>query len=303
MINTLPPEILIPIIHDVLLYTVSTANGHIGDFSSMVLSSMEEPIWGPTVDLDETDNPYALATLGPLWQSGIESLTFSKLVLTPDRVREALAGHYLSPRRLSYVRRIDYSIPIAVNKGPAASDTTDSDAFTAGVADLLRLIGGPPQLIPSADPHIQLNISIPMDHTIFVNTESVNKLDLLGKARVEASMIAEGHLRVSHIEMNEGVLATVPNIPTVAQMFIKSHSNSLLIVPRSAVLIAAKATRLRHVRLHLDDNEKRDAALRIKLRNGTLTEPWLFHRGAEMITRLIRPSGQPGTSLGILEGV
>ncbi|KAF4337496.1 hypothetical protein FBEOM_8594 [Fusarium beomiforme] len=97
-----------------------------------------------------------LAALNRHWHPFIEAVTFRELKLNSESLFYAIENGILNPRRLSYVRRIDYSFPS--NDDPALPLPVENPEVDSGFVPLLKLLA---QIPLEEEPLLDLAIRIP----------------------------------------------------------------------------------------------------------------------------------------------
>ncbi|KAF5686626.1 hypothetical protein FCIRC_2769 [Fusarium circinatum] len=126
--------------------------------SHITKNLVPDEYFSPAKFWDETRPPIRclapLAALSRRWQPLIEEASFRELKLNSESVLYAIENKILTPRRLSYLRRLDYSFPPPDEEHPP----TVGPEIDTGFMPLLRLLA---QIPLQEEPLVDFNVTIP----------------------------------------------------------------------------------------------------------------------------------------------
>lgn len=168
-----------------------------------------------------------LATLCRRWQLLVEAFTFRQLFLTAKSLH--LAMDVLTPRRLSYTRRVEFPFRPKSLWGSfhLRDDPFDLESFSVAVAQLFNILA---QIPLEKEPLVDLYLMIP---------ESIN--------------IAEC------VDSNTGALSPaqppLPELPMIRYLELKNKISLELFPVDRIIYMASRMTQLREVNLSLSPHE------------------------------------------------
>jgi hypothetical protein len=198
--------------------------------------------FSPAKFYDETRPPIRclapLAALSHRWQPLIEEASFRELKLNSESVLYAIKNNILSPRRLSYLRRVDYSFPPPDEEHPP----TTGPEIDTGFMPLLELLA---QMPLQEEPLVDLNVTIPWAKR---GPSYLSKL--------------EDHVEDHFEELNQ----CLPEVPMVRSFYLSRGFDRFFYSPRSFCLIAGTMSRLGSLTLRL--MSERVPEIVFKERNG-----------------------------------
>ncbi|KAJ4266073.1 hypothetical protein NW762_004047 [Fusarium torreyae] len=202
----------------------------------------------------ETIVPLApLATLSRQWQPLVEAITFRKLFLNSESLPLAVDSDLLTPRRLSYIRHLnfDFLFPAYETVSTRDEDWDDHAVFATALQQLFELIAR----IPSGqEPLIKLVLSIPVPRRY--------------EGGDQKSDVINSRLRTIYFEISSEAQTGLPKLPMIRSFSTAAPACSVVFSPRAVCLMASKMPRLREVELRLSDDEKVDPLIRIQQRKG-----------------------------------
>ncbi|KAF5654102.1 hypothetical protein F25303_1712 [Fusarium sp. NRRL 25303] len=194
---------------------------------SGALSENPDEYFSPAKFFDETRPPiHSLAPLAALsrrWQPLIEEASFRQLKLNSESVLYAIDNNILTPRRLSYLRRLDYSFSPPDEEHPP---TTRAEIDT-GFVPLFRLLA---QIPLQDEPLVDFNVTMPWAPS---GPSYLSKLE-------------------DHVEDNFDVLkASLPEVPMIRSFYFCRGFDRFFYSPRSFCLIVGTMSRLGSLTLRL----------------------------------------------------
>ncbi|KAF5026382.1 hypothetical protein F66182_1510 [Fusarium sp. NRRL 66182] len=189
------------------------------------------------------------------WQHLIEPITFRELHFTANKLPVAENGNYLTPRRLSHVRKVyvDFTLPVHSQAGLTDVDDErdDETVFNGLVKQLFGVLARIPH---RGEPCVVLEISIPSLR--YLPTQTFMQI-MLGE---ESSPIGTKCLELDQ-DWN-----LLPDLPMIAEFASEMDSEMVFFDPYSISRLTSKMTRLKKVMWLLSDAEKEDADLRVRRR-------------------------------------
>jgi hypothetical protein len=199
--------------------------------------------FSPAKFYDETRPPIRclahLAALCRHWQPLIEEASFRELKLTSESVSYAIENGVLTPRRLSYIRRLDYSFP----SPDEASPPTVSPETDSGFLPLLQLLA---QIPLQEEPLVELLVTIPS--AFLRGPKYLSKLE-------------------DHVQDNfESINTCLPEVPMIRHLFFSDGFDRFFYSPCSICLIAGTMSRLRSLALSLTSGRRSNDS--VNERNG-----------------------------------
>ncbi|KAF5623079.1 hypothetical protein F52700_10392 [Fusarium sp. NRRL 52700] len=163
-----------------------------------------------------------LAVLCRRWQPLIEEVSFRELTLNSESVLYAIENSILTPTRLSYLRRLDYTFPPSDDAHPP---TTRAE-IDAGFLPLLQLLA---QIPLQEEPVVDFNVMIYWPPS---GPSYLSKLD-------------------DHVEDNFEEVDPLPEVPMIRSFYLARGYDRFFYSPRSFCLIAGTMSRLRSLNLGL----------------------------------------------------
>ncbi|KAL7759392.1 hypothetical protein ACKLNR_009482 [Fusarium oxysporum f. sp. zingiberi] len=184
--------------------------------------------FSPAKFYDETRPPIRclahLAAICRRWQPLIEEASFREVKLNSESVSYAIENSILTPRRLSYIRRLDYSFPSPDEAHPP----TVGPELDTGFLPLLQLLA---QIPLQEEPLVELLVSVP---SVFPRgPKYLSKL--------------EDHVQDNFEDLNP----CLPEVPMINHFWFSSGFDRFFYSPRSICLIAGTMSRLRSLALRL----------------------------------------------------
>ncbi|KAG4255346.1 hypothetical protein FPRO04_03879 [Fusarium proliferatum] len=195
--------------------------------SNIIKHLVPDEYFSPAKFFDETRPPiHSLAPLAALsrrWQPLIEEASFRELKLNSESVLYAIDNKILTPRRLSYLRRLDYSFSPPDEEHPP---TTRAEIDT-GFMPLFRLLA---QLPLQDEPLVDFNVTIPGAPS---GPSYLSKLE-------------------DHVEDNfDELKASLPEVPMIRSFYLCRGFDRFFYSPRSFCLIVGTMSRLGSLTLRL----------------------------------------------------
>ncbi|PNP86042.1 hypothetical protein FNYG_01098 [Fusarium nygamai] len=195
--------------------------------SNIIQHLVPDEYFSPAKFYDETRPPiHCLAPLAALcrrWQPLIEEVCFRELKLNTESVLYAIENNILTPRRLSYLRRVDYSFPPPDEEHPP----TTGPEVDSGFLPLLRLLA---QIPLQEEPLVDFNVTVPW------TPRGPSYLDKV-----------EDHVEDNFEELN----TCLPEVPMIRQFYVSRGFDRFFYSPRSFCLIAGTMSRLGSLTLRL----------------------------------------------------
>ncbi|KAF4949017.1 hypothetical protein FGADI_9302 [Fusarium gaditjirri] len=169
--------------------------------SNIISHLVPDEYFSPAKFYNETRPPLRclahLAALCHRWQPLVEDATFRELKLNSESVSYAIENNFLTPRRLSYIRRVDYSFPPPDEAHPP----TVGPEVDTGFLLLLQLLA---QVPLQEEPLIDLRVTVPW-----------GRPDYLSKLQ-------------DHVQDNfEDLNPSLPEIPMVKHLWFHSGGNDV----------------------------------------------------------------------------
>lgn len=203
------------------------------------------------------------AVISRAWQGVVEKFTFRHLTIKSADLASGKAGRILTPSRLDHVTTLNVMIGLRPHDLAAAGRSPDEDlsiaggiVFTTVVKTLFEILHSAPSRQPaSMEVHLRIQPRSPRDspHT---RENDTTEMDLVIQNKRDNVYV--------DLQLKEAL----PEVPMVSALRIGLLSHSLLIVPSAACRMAAAMPRLENLHVMLSDAEKKDAMLRIQLREG-----------------------------------
>lgn len=227
------------------------------------------------------------ATVSRAWQAEVEQQTFRRLYLKPDRVSHALAQEsLLSPDRVGYMRSIHLDVLLA-SYDDAARQRVESDedkrrnneTFSITVRRMLRLLGrlyGSPRQSLSGEQRDagQLTLfltarspSDPRPGNDFVHRRQRTRKGLdkdLLELRYQSSYLK---LLPDPDDDKGGTVVQHVNLPFTT-FIVHGMPPKRFFSPAACCHLASRMPHLKQIKWQLWDNEKKDIALRRRMRDG-----------------------------------
>ncbi|KAI7771642.1 hypothetical protein LZL87_005918 [Fusarium oxysporum] len=189
--------------------------------SSIISHLIPYEYFSPAKFYDETRPPIRclaqLAALCRRWQPLIEEASFRELKLNAESVSYAIENNILTPRRLSYIRRLDYSFPPLDEAHPP----TVGPEIDTGFLPLLQLLS---QIPLQEEPLVDLLVSVPWGFPR--GPKYLSKLEDSVKDNFE--------------DLNP----CLPEVPMINHFWFSSGLDRFFYSPRSICLIAELARSL-----------------------------------------------------------
>lgn len=230
--------------------------------------------------------PYA--TVSRAWQQRIEAITFAHITLNPARLASPLTAQALTPYR---VRRFVHSIYVDVILPPYdeeargrleddAERAGNDAAFTDVVRKVFALLSTPASA--SAVPRDANNNDYGGDSgyrpriLLSLGARCVSDVEDLEarEYRYHVGMFDRPKdifkLRYESSYLDLRLAEALPKLNCISQFYVKARTAHRTFAPRALCLIASRISSLESIDWELSDEEKRDAALRKKLRAGRL---------------------------------
>lgn len=243
------------------------------------------------------------AVVSRSWQARVEAKTFAHIQLTPARVASSLAAHALSPSRVHrFVRSVKIEVLLPSYSEDARTRREDDEeklannrAFTDVIRKVFGLLSSPfpaveqPMVNPGGNDATETwqqclssttyrpKIKLSMSARCVSDTE-----DLEGRRyrttvnAISTGDIFEARYESSYLDLSPAAGKTVqdqvealPELLCVSEFDVQATSHRLF-APRVLCLVASRMPGLRSVNWELCDNEKRDLALRKRLRAGKM---------------------------------
>ncbi|KAF5563709.1 hypothetical protein FPANT_14210, partial [Fusarium pseudoanthophilum] len=195
--------------------------------SNIIKHLVPDEYFSPAKFYDETRPPIhclaPLAALSHRWQPLIEEASFRELKLNAESVLHAIENNILTPRRLSYLRRVDYSFPPPDEEHPP----TVGPEVDTGFLPLLKLLA---QIPLQEEPLVDLNVTVPWAKR---GPSYLSKLE-------------------DHVEDNfEELTPCLPEVPMIRSFYLCRGFDRFFYSPRSFCLIAGTMPRLGSLTLRL----------------------------------------------------
>ncbi|KAF9779065.1 hypothetical protein IL306_002751 [Fusarium sp. DS 682] len=167
-----------------------------------------------------------LAALSRHWQPLIEAVTFRELRFTSESLFYAIENGILSPWRLSYIRRLDYSLPINDDLPPPV----DHAEVDSGFIPLLQLLA---QIPLEEEPLLDLAIRVPYPLKFLNGPNYLSQLK-------------------DHVQDNfANIQSSLPELPMVQGFFWSNNLDRFCYSAHSICLMAHTMPRLRSLGLNL----------------------------------------------------
>ena len=230
--------------------------------------------------------PYAAVSRG--WQQCIEAVTFAHITLTTARLASPLAAQALTPDRVRrFVRsiRLDVVLPPYDEQARARrEDDADRARNDAVFTDVVRrlfalLVGGrggghlqQQRAGVDADYRPKICLSITASCVSDIEDMEARLCQWRSFGRLDAD-IYEARYESSYLDLRPAEAEALPQLYCINQFRVfatasrgRLHSTWRPFAPRAVCLIASRMLGLERIRWYLSDNEKRDIALRKRLR-------------------------------------
>ncbi|KAG5763968.1 hypothetical protein H9Q72_007948 [Fusarium xylarioides] len=195
--------------------------------SNIIQHLVPDEYFSPAKFYDETRPPICclapLAALSRRWQPLIEEASFRELKLNSESVLYAIENRILTPRRLSFLRRLDYSFLPTDEEHPL----TVEPEIDTGFLPLLQLLA---QIPLQDEPLVDFNVTVPW---------APGGPGYLSKL--------EDHVEDNFKELNP----CLPEVPMIRSFYLSRGFHRFFYSPRSFCLIAGTMTRLGSLTLRL----------------------------------------------------
>ncbi len=217
------------------------------------------------------------ATVSLAWQQRVEIATFGRIILTPARLASPLVAQALTPDRLRrFVRVIDIDVllpPYAVEargqRETEAERAINDYFFTDTVTKVFALLAA-----ATTDTHDRPHIRLILCARCLTDAEGLETGEQRWPGYGDPDDISSFRHERSYLSLRPTVsyrwksviqddAEFLPKLPCVQEFGVRTSRH---IDPRTLCLLASRMPALETVHWHISDHEKRDVAVRKRLR-------------------------------------